>query len=330
MTGSTANMRPSSDGDSVPEPVVGVIYNARSHRNQGRYLDAASMPHVHLEEPADHSEISAALRQFVDLGIDLLVINGGDGTVRDVLTCGRDVFGDEWPALAVLPKGKTNALNVDLGAPNGWTLPDVIAAYQAGKRHVRRPLVVSPAGGDGMVHQGFILGAGGFTLGVRAGQDAHKMGAFNSLAVGVTSAWGILQGLLGSDDNLWRRGVALRLLLGDDKREVPRSEYGDSARRVFMLSSTLEKFPVGLKLFGKFREGLKLVVLDHPRRRTLALMPAILAGWLPKWLPEKGVHHAQTDHYEMDVGDDFILDGEVFPAGHYRVSTGPELSFVVP
>ncbi|WP_209349000.1 diacylglycerol kinase family protein [Pontixanthobacter sp. CEM42] len=330
MTGSTANMTPSPGGDSAPEPVVGVIYNARSHRNRGRYLDAASMPNVYLEEPATHPEISAALAQFVERKIDLLVINGGDGTVRDVLTCGRGVFGDNWPALAVLPKGKTNALNVDLGAPSRWTLPGVIAAYKSRKRKIRRPLVVSPIDGDGMVHQGFILGAGGFTLGVRAGQDAHKMGAFNSLAVGVTSAWGILQGLLGSDENVWRRGVALRLLLGDAKQEVPHSAFGDPERRVFMLSSTLEKFPVGLKLFGKFHEGLKLVVLDHPRRRTLALMPAILSGWLPKWLPEKGVHHAQADHYEMDVGDEFILDGEVFPAGHYTVSTGPALSFVVP
>ena len=207
MTGSTSKFAPDPDG-STDEPVVGVIYNARSHRNTGRYLDAASMPNVHLEEPATHPEISQTLRRFVELNIDLLIINGGDGTVRDVLTCGQDVFGDTWPVLAVLPKGKTNALNVDLGAPNGWTLRAAINAFQAGRRVIRRPLSVSLANGEGMQYQGFILGAGGFTLGVRAGQDAHKMGAFNSLAVGVTSAWGILQGLLGSDENIWRRGVA--------------------------------------------------------------------------------------------------------------------------
>lgn len=330
MTGSTTNITRAPAGERAAEPVVGVIYNSRSHRNRGRYLDAAEMANVYLEEPATHAEISTTLAGFVDKKIDLLVINGGDGTVRDVLTCGRDVFGDDWPVLAVLPKGKTNALNVDLGAPGDWTLRGVIAAYHSGKQLVRKPLVVTSLGGGGPVYQGFILGAGGFTLGVRAGQDAHKMGAFNSLAVGVTSAWGILQGLLGSDQNVWRRGVALKLLLGANKLEVPRSQYGDPARRVFMLSSTLEKFPVGLKLFGKFRDGLKLVVLDHPRRRTLAQMPAILFGWLPRSLAEKGVHHARTDHYEMHIGDEFILDGEAFPAGQYHVSTGPELRFLVP
>ncbi|MXO91515.1 hypothetical protein GRI41_11825 [Altererythrobacter aquaemixtae] len=311
-------------------PVVGVIYNPRSHRNQGRYLEAAALPNVHMVEPADHAEISEALARFSKLGIEYLIINGGDGTVRDVLTCGRDVFGDAWPVLAVLPKGKTNALNVDLGAPRGWNLKAALAAFATGQRVARKPVVVAPANGDGPTYQGFILGAGGFTLGVRAGQDAHRMGAFNSFAVGVTSVWGVLQGLLGSDKNIWRRGVAMRLLLGREKRELPHSAYGDPARRVFMLSSTLERFPVGLKLFGKFREGLKLFVFDHPRRRTLAYAPAILYGWLPKWLPEKGIHFAAPEHFEMDIGDEFILDGEAFPAGHYHVSTGPELRFVVP
>ena len=330
MTVSPPSITPTQSGDVAQEPVVGIIYNARSHRNQGRYLDAASMPNVYLEEPATREEISETLARFVERKIDLLVINGGDGTVRDVLTCGRSVFGDDWPPLAVLPKGKTNALNVDLGAPKDWTLKSAIAAFAGGKRVVRRPVVVEPAEGEGHTYQGFILGAGGFTLGVRAGQDAHKMGAFNSLAVGVTSAWGILQGLLGSDQNMWRRGVALKLLIGADRTELPRSQYGNPARRVFMLSSTLERFPVGLKLFGPYREGLKLLVLDHPRRRTLAWAPAILYGWLPRWLADIGVHHVRTDHYAMDIGDEFILDGEVFPAGQYRVSTGPQLRFVVP
>ena len=42
--------------------------------------------------------------------------------MRDVLTMGRAVFADRWPAIAVLPKGKTNALNVDIGAPADWSL----------------------------------------------------------------------------------------------------------------------------------------------------------------------------------------------------------------
>lgn len=330
MTGQTPkSVQNESAGSAKAPPLVGVIYNPRSHRNQGQDLDVAALPNVFVEQPATREEIESALAGFKQQGIDYLIVNGGDGTVRDVLTCGNLVFGENWPDLAVLPKGKTNALNVDLGAPARWSLSAAITAYGSGRRVKRRPLAVQfPNGGRTLL--GFILGAGGFTLGVRAGQDAHRMGAFDSLAVGVTSVWGVLQGLLGSDDNDWRRGAEMTIQLGDEQRTIPRSEYGDPARRTVMMSSTLEKFPVGIKLFGKLREGLKLVVMDHPRRRILAVFPAILAGWSPPWLAKAGVHHVVTDYYDLQIGDEFILDGEAFPAGNYRVSQGPELSFVVP
>ncbi|GAA4642395.1 diacylglycerol kinase family protein [Pontixanthobacter gangjinensis] len=330
MTGQNPISTPkNSAGSRDAPPLVGVIYNPRSHRNQGQDLDVAALPNVFVAQPATREEIESALTDFKRRDIDYLIINGGDGTVRDVLTCGNLVFGDDWPDLAVLPKGKTNALNVDLGAPAKWSLSAAIAAYGSGRRIKRRPLSVQfPDGGRNLL--GFILGAGGFTLGVRAGQDAHKMGAFDSLAVGVTSVWGVLHGLLGSDDNEWRRGVEMSIRLGEERRTIPRSEYGDPARRTVMVSSTLERFPVGIKLFGKLREGLKLVVMDHPRRRILAVFPAILAGWSPPWLAKAGIHHAVTDYYDLQIGGEFILDGEAFPAGDYRVSQGPELSFVVP
>ena len=95
-----------------------------------------------------------------------------------------------------LPKGKTNALNVDLGAPVDWSLEEAIAAYSSGRRIVRRPLAISREGDDGPAMLGFIIGAGAFTHGVDAGQDAHSLGFFNSLAVGAASVWGILRCLI--------------------------------------------------------------------------------------------------------------------------------------
>ena len=36
------------------------------------------------------------------------------------------------------------------------------------------------------------------------------------------------------------------------------------------------------------------------------------------------------DAFQAEFGDRFILDGEAFPAGRYRLSLGPKLRFVVP
>ncbi len=324
-------------GASHSAPIIGIIYNPRSHRNRGRDLDIAALPNVHVEQPNERSDIPAALARFANLGVNYLIINGGDGTVRDVLSCGQTVFAGDWPELAVLPKGKTNALNVDLGAPAGWTLADAVAAHATARRVKRRPVSIAPADGQtesipgcGSSMLGFILGGGAFTLGVQAGQDAHRLGAFNSLAVGVTSAWGVLCGLLGSNDNIWRRGTVMQFLLGANRTPLPHCGEGDPARRSVFLASTLRRFPAGMKLFGAHEDGLKLLVLDRPTRRVLGMVPAIMAGWVPQWVKDRGLHQVAAEQFELTIEEEYILDGEAYPAGVFIVSSGPELSFVVP
>ena len=311
-------------------PLVGVIYNPRSHRNKGQDLAIGDRERVILATPEKRGKITEVLADFAARGVDYLIISGGDGTVRDVLTCGAGVFGNTWPVLAVLPKGKTNALNVDIGAPADWSLAQAIDAFHTGSRVTRRPLDISALDRDSerLPVRGFILGAGAFTLGVRAGQEAHSMGLFDSLAVGMTSAWGVVQGMFGANDNPWRRGVEMTVRLLPEGEILPHSGHGDPARRMILMASTLHRMPLGLKMFGTKRAGLKLAVLDRARRRMMASLPLILAGWRPGWLERGGYHQRDVDSFEFEIGDQFILDGEAFPAGRYLVAQGPELTFV--
>jgi hypothetical protein len=321
--------RPRAGGEA---PVVGVIYNPRSHRNLGADFDCGLSPHVHIAQPGARAQLPAALAEFAARGIDLLVINGGDGTVRDVLTCGRPIFGDDWPAIAVLPKGKTNALTVDLGVPDNWTLQDAITALDHGGRVWRRPIEVTALGEDSGLSRvsGFILGAGAFTTATRAGQSAHKLGAFNSLAVGVTTAWVLAQSLFASRANPWRQGARMRILLGPGEVPMAHSGLGDPERRQILFASTLERLPAGIRPFGLLKSGLKLAALDQISRRTTALLPLVVAGKLQNGLRERGIHQLAASQFTLSIDDQFILDGEAFPAGDYRIEQGPELAFVRP
>ncbi|MFZ9396022.1 MAG: diacylglycerol/lipid kinase family protein [Erythrobacter sp.] len=321
--------RPAPEG-ATAGPTVGLIYNPRSHRNKGKDLDSRIAPEVIVAQPRGRSQLPEALARLAERGIDLLVINGGDGTVRDVLTCGEAIFGDDWPAIAVLPKGKTNALTVDLDAPGDWTLQAAIDAFENGRRIPRSPIAITPLDEPGARVLGFILGAGAFTIGTRAGQSAHRLGAFNSLAVGVTTLWGVLQALFGTRANPWRRGVQMDLRLGQSRVPFQHSGKGDPARRQFLLASTLERFPAGLKPFGALRKGLKLAVMDQLDRRTTFLIPAVMLGWASSRLRDRGFHQVSAAQFEMELDDQFILDGEAFPPGRYRVEPGPELEFVAP
>ena len=330
---------PSRVGDDAASPPfdaarsqrVGVIFSARSHHNKGREPVFGERSDVTIVRPQTRRDIAVALAGFAKEGIGLLVISGGDGTVRDVLTMGQSVFGDKWPQLAVLPRGKTNALNVDLGSPRDWSLTQAIAAFEdpdKGKRVIRRPLAISQEGSEDPPMLGFIFGAGAFALGVEAGQDAHRAGFFNSLAVGVTSAWGVVQALFGSDGNVWRRGAKMELEYLPSREPMPHSRHGDPARRTLILASTLTTMPLDIKLFGKGQKDIRLLLLDHPRRRVLFSVPAILAGWHPQWLERAGLHHLSAQGFSITLDSPFILDGEHFPPGSYRIEQGPELTFV--
>jgi hypothetical protein len=316
-------------------PRVGVIYNPRSHRNLGVDFDCGLAPHVHIAQPGARAQLPAALADLAARGIDLLVINGGDGTVRDVLTCGRPVFGDDWPAIAVLPKGKTNALAIDLALPPDWTLQDAIAALDHGTKVRRRPILITgkddgAAPGGLLQVAGFILGAGTFTTATSAGQSAHRLGAFNGLAVGVTAVWALLQSVFASRANAWRRGARMRIGLGAGDAPMAHSGHGDPAVRQLLFASTLENLPAGIRPFGALRSGLKLVALDQISRRTTALIPLVVSGRLRRSLRDRGIHQLAASQFSLAIEDQFILDGEAFPAGNYRVEQGPELTFVAP
>lgn len=311
-------------------PLVGVIANPRSHRNKGKEQTQGRAENVRVAVPRDHDLLVEELARFKQEGIELLVISGGDGTVRDVLTAGLGVFGEEWPVLAVLPKGKTNALTVDLDAPTPWTLDEAIAAYGEGRRIKRAPLSIAPKDNTDGTMLGFILGAGAFTLGIDKGQEAHRWGAFDSFAVGVTILWGLMGALAGTRRNPWRRGSEMEILTGSDRTPLPHSGEGEAGRRQVLFASTLERFPLGVKPFGDLRGGLKLAVLDPVKRRTMLRLPQMLLGRTFERNESKGFFQRSVDSFELTLTDKFILDGEAYPGGSFLVTQGPEITFVAP
>ncbi|MEM6494384.1 MAG: acylglycerol kinase family protein [Pseudomonadota bacterium] len=312
-------------------PRVGVIYNPRSHRNQGADFDCGVSPQVHIATPQKRDALPKALAEFAEAGIDLLVINGGDGTVRDVLTCGHAIFGDVWPAIAVIPKGKTNALTVDLGVPIDWSLQDAIDAFDTGARVIRRPVGVRDLASDTSREVlGFLLGAGAFTHATKAGQSAHKLGAFNSAVVAVTAAWGITQALFATRKNPWRRGARMAIALGKGRTIMAHSGAGDPAFRQLLIATTLERLPAKLQPFGALRTGLRMVAVDQVDRRTTALLPFAALGRLQSGLRQRGIHQLRLSEFTLAIDDAFILDGEAFAPGRYRIGQGPALEFVTP
>ena len=301
---------------------VGIISNPRSRRNWTVDLERKIGPGVLAAAPTTNEELVKTLRSFAARQLELLIIDGGDGTVRDVISAATRVFGDHLPPLALLPSGKTNALALDLGIPLGWSVESAIAAQVNGRIQTRRPIEVSRNGQDPM--RGFIFGAGGFVLATELAQGTHRFGAIDGFAVGLSLVGAIAQTCFGGAGNRWRAG---------ERVEIFNYATGETSVRnlYLLLGSTLHRLPLGIKPLGQAGEALDMLAVDAPPRLLPLAAAAIVTGQEGGWLERMGYHHGHdVPPVQLTLQRGFILDGELFPGGTVDVRTGAPIRFVTP
>lgn len=299
---------------------AGVIRNRRSHRNRRAF--PAPIPDDVLDVLAEQEgELFGGLRHMAAEGVDLVIIDGGDGTVREVLTRLPEAFGGRIPRLALVPNGKTNALALDLGVPLGTTLESILAAARDGKRPKRRHcLEVCRPGLALPERRGFLFGLGAFVMATELAQRNHDRGFFDNAAIGVTLAGAVVHTLFGGPNDPWRRGEPVAAGFDADG---PRARF-------LVLASTLKRLPLGLQPFGPPHEGLKVLSVESPPRRLIKALPVVLSGRDEPWLASCGYRRDDLTELALDFPGDFVLDGEVFEGGELSLRQGPELEFVIP
>lgn len=302
---------------------IGVIANPRSYRNKGgaRPVDLPQAI-VHKYEPGARGDIVSVLEALKAAEVEVIVVDGGDGTVREVLGAANLVYRGQLPRFAVIPSGKTNALAHDLGIPRDWQLGDAIRAHYAGRTERRSPVQVHWTHGSLPDQFGFIFGLGVFNRATMLAQRVHKRGWFNGAAVFFTLAIGLSKALFGGPASGWRRGDMVCMAQGG--REI-------AAKRVFlMLASTLRRMPIGLKPFGPVRDGLKFLTVDAPPKAILSHVMSLIRGVDQPALAAHGYHRHDAESLNLQLGKNFVLDGEQFPGGNITISRAPPVEFVVP
>lgn len=297
---------------------AGVIRNPRAHRNSRADAKAPSDGAVLWASPDTREALRDTLLAFADAGVERLVVDGGDGTIREVLSAAAEAFPTGLPLLAVLPNGKTNALALDLGArPGRWSLQ---SAFDSTRTRTRTPIEILRDGA--VVQRGFVFGVGAYVKALGLAQRANRAGLFDSLAVGVVLAQAALRSTLGGDDDTWRTGVGLSL-----SRDGAATVSGP---RFLLLASTLKRFPLKLRPFGSPRQGLKLLDVAAPPRRLAAALPAILSGASPAWLDGAGYARRDVETLDLVLDGEVVLDGEIFPGGALTLRRGAPVTFVTP
>jgi diacylglycerol kinase (ATP) len=284
---------------------VGVVRNPMSHANKGRIEDESTPDAVLLVEPATPQALEEDLQAFAQCGVNLLVIDGGDGTIRDVLSLAATIFGEAMPLIALVPSGKTNVLAIDLGVPRDWTLAKAMAAAKSDQAVIKLRAPLEVRWDDGRPSLlGFVFGLGAFVRATSLAQNVHKTGAFHSIAVAMSVLGALIGTVMGGKRDQWRAGVPLCLAIdGEETR---------TADRFLVLATTLKRLPLGVKPFGPPREGLKFLDVDAPPRRLPGAFPALLAGKDSAWSPRYGYRRGDASKLRITTNQMLVVDGDVY------------------
>lgn len=131
---------------------TGHIRNPRATRGGA---PAQWAPGTIRREITDFADLDAILRDLAAAGVRRLVIEGGDGTVREVLSRAPEIWAGAPPDYAIVKAGNTNLIARQVGAVTP-------AALDPGRLRRRETPLLTVIRAGARPLRGFILGAGAY------------------------------------------------------------------------------------------------------------------------------------------------------------------------
>jgi diacylglycerol kinase family enzyme len=296
---------------------VGVLNNLRagkSRRVVSRILHLLRFyPQVAHVETESVGALPEALAELAREDVELLVINGGDGTLQHTLNeiLAGDAFEGRVPMIAPLRGGRTNMTALDLGAHRSPVkgLAGLLASVEAGhvqERFVARPVLRVRSATRLATHYGMFFGAGMIH---RAIDLTHRVFP-NGRSQGVFGASVVTASLVAKAAIQPKHGVLrpdkLQILL--DGELVPNDLF------MLVISSTLHRLFAGIRPFwGEGPGGVRFTCIAPDVERYGRAAPGILFGRPPAFVrSEPGYTSRNVHRAELRLDCGFTVDGEIF------------------
>jgi len=305
------------------KPHIGVLINPYSGGNKNGLAairkTIAQYPrisHCDVRKPPD---VLAALAEFARRGVELVIVNGGDGTVQAVLTAlfHYQPF-ETMPLLAILQSGTTSMTARDVGFSGSpvKALEKIFRWADAGV-------------GDALIHRRPVLQVQAPGLDTRYGMFFGTAGIYQGIEYfhrNVNSKG--LKGELGPCITISRFLWAASFRRGDFISSVPITITVDDKppqelECMVLLVSTLERLFLGLyPYWGDERAALHYTALRTRPRHLLQTLPFILRGRKSRHTSAKNgyfSHNASKISLNLDSG--FTLDGQLYTPENRREPT---------
>ncbi len=294
---------------------VGLISNPNSGHNREQFrklrhlIDHSSSIHHLVTRSA--ADIDAALETLAQRRIELLAINGGDGTVAAIL--GRLLetnYFPKPPIVALLPGGTANMTAGDIGVSGSLTSALTrFCQWCDGERNIRgqlrqRPLLRARIDDQNEAHYGMFLGSGAIIHGTEyAHEQVHSRGLRNDFSVALITlrtVWGVLR-----DDPTFNHHVELELQLDNNERK--------KFDTLILAISTLERLAFGMRPFWSDEPGpIKLTLMEQGCSKFARTFYSIARGKPnDNAVPISGYHSHNADQLYLSMRGKVNIDGEV-------------------
>ena len=316
---------------------TGVINNPLSFRNKRRHALPAVQDLLRANSRVAYHEVNrpediiTATRMLVDAGAEMIVVNGGDGTVQAVLT---GLFGDgapdTLPLLAVLPGGTTNMVAADVGAmlPAVPALQRLLHAARAGRLDgaaIRRPIMRAEITPEAPPIYSLFFGSGAIYHGIRFCRHyVATLGLRGEVGPGVALAVFLAKIALGQGRSMF---PPLHLSGRLDDQPLQAGAYRG------ILVSTVSRQFLGLRPFwGREPGPLKYTAMSYAPAFVWRAAPAVMRGRPNRYTrPEYGYTSRNASTLELHLDCGFTLDGELFtprPGTPVTLRSGAVASFL--
>lgn len=293
-----------------------MLNNLRAGKRGGRVDDVLALlrshPDVAHEETDSAAHLGPAIARLATQDLDVLVVNGGDGTLQHALTevLDRHAF-PRRPIIAPLRGGRTNMTALDLGAHRDPVkgLQGLLADARAGRlesRRVERPVLRVAFERGRRVEYGMFFGVGMIHRAIALTQntfpEGRSQGGFGAglvtLGLVAKAAFRRRDGVLKPDK------IQIRL----DGETVPGGEF------LLSIATTLRRLFWGIDPFwGPGSGAVRFTsIASDARRILLHALPALAGRALHAANPENGYTSRRVERAHLLFDSGFTIDGEIF------------------
>jgi len=283
---------------------IGVLRNPLSTKNVGK--PCWEVPDgVSLVESSADKPIADAVRELVQEGLDLLVIDGGDGTITAALSA---LIADEVaiPPIGFIANGNTNLIARKTGGslkPEGFSKLAETSSQTLRDKLRRTPVLRFTIEGQ-EVRCGFIAGWGAYARGTRIAIEEMETRHDKQIAAAIFATF--RRSLVGNEARDLRDGIDCRF-------EVDGVETILEAKRfVGVVTCFKGRLAAGVQPFwGKGRKVIRWLDVISPPRYHLLLAPFVLFGLRLPIFECLGYRSGRASRLSVTLSEEMIIDGEI-------------------